>query len=87
MSHFANTAVGAFPEQGQQMPSIQQVQQPTMQMSTTMPAQEPLPRQNFIKPVSSSLGIQANTPGYYILQTNPMGQSQYIYYGTEAPKF
>lgn len=88
MSHFANTAVSAFPEQ--QMPSIQQVQplqQPQVQMSTTMPAQDPLPRQNFIKPVSSSLGIQANTPGYYILQTNPMGQSQYVYYGSEPPKF
>lgn len=98
MSQFAATAVSAFPEQ----PAMQQIQQPSIttaahqiqpqlqqpvpvQMSTTLPAQQPLPA-SFMRPVSSALGIQASSPGYYILQSNNLGQSQYVYYGTEPPK-
>jgi hypothetical protein len=90
---------GQYQQPSMQQPSIQQpsiqqpsVQQPvyntpTPQVSTTMPPQQPLSAtSNFIKPVSSSLGIQSNTPGYYILQTNGVGESKYIYYGTEPPK-
>lgn len=98
MSQFATIAVNAFPEPGisQQAPQMQyqqpSIQQPVFQpqqVSTTLPPQQPLAATaapNFIKPVSSSLGIQANTPGYYILQSNGMGDTRYIYYGTEPPK-
>ena len=100
MSQFATIAVNAFPEPGvsQQAPQMQtQYQQPSIQqptqVSTTLPPQQPLAATapavaapNFIKPVSSSLGINANTPGYYILQSNGMGDTRYIYYGTEPPK-
>ena len=102
MSQFATIAVNAFPEPSisqqapapqYQQPSIQQpvqtsIQQPVQQsVSTTLPPQQPLAAApSFIKPVSSSLGIQANTPGYYILQSNGLGENRYLYYGTEPPK-
>lgn len=96
MSQFATIAVNAFPEPSisqqapvpqYQQPSIQQPVQPSV--STTLPPQQPLAQTvapSFIKPVSSSLGIQANTPGYYILQSNGLGENRYLYYGTEPPK-
>ena len=79
MSQFANIALSAFPEsktpgiyQGQQQPIV--LQQPAVQ------------QHNFIKPVSSSMGLQTNQPGYYVLQGNATGSPQYVYYGTEPPR-
>lgn len=86
MSQFATIATGAFPEPSitQQMPAQMPAQMPT-QMPTQMPAQ--MPTQNFMKPVSSSLGIPNNAPGYYILQNaSSAGLPQYVYYGTEPPR-
>jgi len=90
MSQFAVLAVGSFPEQPQLtvqhiMPSISSVVPTSPQVSTTMPAQQPL-SPSFIRPVSSALGIQADVPGYYVLQPNGNGGTHYIYYGTEPPK-
>ena len=88
MSQFATIATGAFPEpsisQQMPMPSITQ-QMPMPSITQQMPAQ--MPAQNFMKPVSSSLGIPNNAPGYYILQ-NPSsaGLPQYVYYGNEPPR-
>jgi hypothetical protein len=86
MSQFAFLAVSAFPEQQpisvqHQMPSISSAT-PAPQVSTTMPAQQPLAH-SFIRPVSSALGIQTDVPGYYVLQPNG---THYIYYGSQPPK-
>ena len=103
MSQFASIATGAFPEQQmpsnmQQMPSMTQ-QMPSMtQQMPSMPSMQQMPTpslsiqpptntSNFMKPVSASLGIPNNTPGYYVLQnTGSTGLPQYVYYGTEPPR-
>lgn len=97
MSQLANIALGAFPEQAgpsmtmpqvQSMPSMQQVQSmPSMQQVQSMPQVQSQPTPNFIKPVSSLIGIPNNQPGYYVLQNNglPGTQAQYVYYGTAPP--
>jgi hypothetical protein len=76
MSQFAVLAVSSFPEQlsQAQAPSIQQV---------SPPQQAP----QFMKPVSSVMGLQQNSmPGFYVLQNAASGaQPQYVYYGTEPP--
>jgi len=86
MSQFASLA---FPEPHAAVP----MQAPTPSMSFQPPtvqvptAQVPISSTNFIKPVSSSIGVPNNVPGYYVLQnTNSSGLPQYVYYGTEPPK-
>jgi hypothetical protein len=55
-----------------------QQMQPPVQMS---------PNLAFMKPVSSTIGIPSNQPGFYVLQNNggPGGPPQYVYYGTTPP--
>ena len=89
MSQFANIALGAFPEQvgpSMTMPVQPQTQSmPSMQMPSPQIQSQPTP--NFIKPVSSLIGIPNSQPGYYVLQNNglPGTQAQYVYYGTSPP--
>lgn len=85
LSNFANIANTPF-QQGQlQMPPqqtpviTQQAPQPVM-----MQQQQQGPA-NFMKPVSSMIGLQQNVPGYYVLANSPNGQPQYIYYGNQPP--
>jgi len=81
MSQFATIATSAFPEH---LPSITQPQPSIMQ---SQPIQMPTQPQNFMRPVSASLGIPNNAPGYYVLQNAaPSGLPQYVYYGTEPPR-
>lgn len=94
MSQFANLAHSAFPElnQGQQQPYLQL---PSMSMQAPSPVVVQAPAQelrpppnNIIKPVSSSLGVPGNMPGFYVLQNPGSSGSapQYVYYGAEPPK-
>jgi len=94
MSQFANIALGAFPEQvgpSMTMPTPMPMQQmqspPPPSMQSPQSPQSPVPTPNFIKPVSSLIGIPNNQPGYYVLQNNglPGTQAQYVYYGTTPP--
>ena len=102
MSQLANIAMGAFPEHAPQPqmqqaapPQMQQVAPPQMQpqpqmlqqMAPQMPQQSAPPAENFIKPVSSMIGIPQNQPGYYVLQNNGGPAPQYVYYGTSPPTF
>jgi hypothetical protein len=86
MSQFASLA---FPDPQATVPMqapspSMSFQPPTVQVPT---AQVPISSTNFIKPVSSSIGVPNNVPGYYFLQnTNSSGLPQYVYYGTEPPK-
>jgi hypothetical protein len=55
------------------------IQQPQIVTSNNQPA-------NYLKPVSSMIGLQQNTPGYYVLANNTQnGNPQYIYYGSNPP--
>ena len=82
MSQFASLA---FPEPQVAAPSMT-MQAPTPTMTVQAPPIVQAPA-NFIKPVSSSIGVPNNTPGYYVLQnTNASGLPQYVYYGTEPPR-
>jgi hypothetical protein len=89
MSQLANIALGAFPEQvapSMTMPPQSMPQMQSMPQVQSMPQiQSPTP--NFIKPVSSLIGIPNSQPGYYVLQNNalPGSQAQYVYYGTSPP--
>lgn len=93
MSQFASIALGAFPEQvGPSMTMPMPVQQsapaPQMQVPQMQaPQAQSQPTPNFIKPVSSLIGIPNSQPGYYVLQNNglPGTQAQYVYYGTSPP--
>lgn len=74
----------------QQAPMLQQApmmqQQPMMQQAPVI-QQRPMPpsNPNFLKPVSSIIGLQRNEPGYYVLANSTSGSPQYIYYGTSPP--
>ena len=90
MSQFANISLNAFPEQVGQMnhgPQINHGQQinhgPQMNPSPQMPSAMPV--QQFIKPVSSSFGINPGNPGYYVLHNPGTGTPQYVYYGQNPP--
>jgi len=91
MSQFAAVAMGAFPDQPSMTHTPIHVQQPaqmpSVQVQQPMQIHQPTPPQNFIKPVSSLIGIPNNQPGYYVLQNNgsPGTPSHYIYYGTSPP--
>jgi hypothetical protein len=80
MSQFASIALNAFPDSAPQMNISGQI--PPPQISTQLPS---LPPQQFIKPVSSSFGINPGNPGYYVLQSVGNGVPQYIYYGQNPP--
>jgi len=64
-------------------------QQAPVQMSIpqqTMQYMQPQQAPNFIRPVSSAIGINNGAPGYYVLQnTSTSNMPQYVYYGTEPP--
>ncbi len=79
MSQFANMALNAFPEQNVptsvQMPMQNVIPQPNQMPSTP----------SFIRPVSSSFGINPGNPGFYVLQNMNSGPPQYVYYGPNAP--
>lgn len=81
MSQFANMALNAFPEQNVhtsvQMPMQNVVPQPNQMPSTQTPS--------FIRPVSSSFGINPGNPGFYVLQNMSSGPPQYVYYGPNPP--
>ena len=94
MSQLSNIAMGAFPEhapQPQMQQMVPQQQPPQMappQMAPPQIQQQPMPpAENFIKPVSSMIGIPQNQPGYYVLQNNGGPAPQYVYYGTSPPAF
>jgi len=80
LSQFAHVANQPFmvPASAQQPQMLQQSQQPQMPQQSQAPA-------NYIKPVSSMIGLQQNTPGYYVLANSSQGQPQYVYYGTSPP--
>lgn len=83
MSQFATIATRVFPE-----PSISQelpLEIPVQSQMAVSP--QVVQQQNFMRPVSASLGIPNSKPGYYVLQnTAQSGLPQYVYYGTEPPK-
>lgn len=94
LSQFANIANASIPSA-----PVQPMYQPGMpQMSQVQPMpQAPVMNQpqivqptaqhpNYLKPVSSMIGLQQNAPGYYVLANNTQnGNPQYIYYGTNPP--
>jgi len=90
MSQFANMALNAFPEQAAStsipMPSMPMsaMQMPSMSAPTPLPNQMPA-TPSFIRPVSSSFGINPGNPGYYVLQNMSSGPPQYVYYGPNPP--
>jgi hypothetical protein len=97
LSNFANIANAPF-QQGQlQMPTqqtpvmTQQAPQPVMMQQQQAPQPNMMQQQqqqgpaNFMKPVSSMIGLQQNVPGYYVLANSQNGQPQYIYYGNQPP--
>ena len=47
------------------------------------PGQGPAPE--FMRPVSSMMGIPNGAPGYYVLQNQGLQGPQYVYYGTSPP--
>lgn len=92
LSNFANIANAPF-QQGQLQQQVpfqqapvmtQQAPQPVM-MQQQAPAQQSQGPANFMKPVSSMIGLQQNVPGYYVLANTTNGQPQYIYYGNQPP--
>jgi hypothetical protein len=86
MSQLANIAMGAFPEHAPQ-PQMQMAAPQPQQMPPQIQQQPVPPAENFIKPVSSMIGIPQNQPGYYVLQNNGGPAPQYVYYGTSPPAF
>lgn len=78
MSQFANMALNAFPEPN--------VPTPMSMGPTPLPNQMPqVQTPSFIRPVSSSFGINPGNPGYYVLQNMSSGPPQYVYYGPNPP--
>ena len=85
MSNFANLA---SPESQMAVPMTMQAPTPSMTFQAPPIQAPPIQPANFIKPVSSSIGVPNSSPGYYVLQnTNNTGLPQYVYYGTEPPRF
>lgn len=88
LSQFANLALAPAPAPTMQMynqPHITQqpMQQPVMQQAPMQQMNTGNP--NFLKPVSSMIGLQRNEPGYYVLANSTNGAPQYVYYGTSPP--
>lgn len=79
MSQFANIAMSAFPEPGPAIPM------PMQSRPNFVAPQQQIPTQAFIKPVSSTFGINPGNPGYYVLQNMSSGPPQYVYYGQSPP--
>ena len=40
-----------------------------------------------IKPISSQIPVSTQQPGYYILETQPVGPPRYVYFGQEPPRY
>lgn len=91
LSQFANMANSSLPgtpvppQMFQHHPGMPQM---TQQAPPPPPVQQPANQghPNYLKPVSSMIGLQQNVPGYYVLANNTQnGSPQYIYYGANPP--
>jgi hypothetical protein len=85
LSQFAHVATSTFSAPVHAQPQISQ------QMVAPQPVVQPVPQpvvsqEQIYKPVSSTIGLQQNQPGYYVLANNSQtGNPQYIYYGNAPP--